>query len=266
MELLKRPVVLAWLVISFIVMVISILLSIFVPSNTLVVIIAVLLSQASSSIFFPILVGYFYDKIKEEESGGVIWRVFKEFSDGGIIRIYKDREESTSPENAVAELRQAFFDHRQGEVKMIGVSLRVFFNPTGPFFQAISQIASIAETNREVQIRALILHPESPEAANRAAIETPHMGEPLIKRDIALTAANIQSCFPNALIEYGYYKEAPYCTLVIFPDRCFFSPNLLSRVVPVRLPMIIFRSGSHGYHVLDAYFEYLWQKKMPLKE
>ena len=269
MGLLKRPVVLAWLVMSFIVMVVSVLLSIFMPSTTFVVIVAVLLSQASSSVFFPILVGYFYDKVREEESGGAIWRVFKEFSDGGIIRIYKDRQESPSTENAVVELRQAFLNHRQGEVKLIGVSLRVFFNPTGPFYQAISKIASIGESNEEVQIKALVSHPESPEVANRAAIETPNMKEPLIARDIALTTANIQhlhSCFPNALIQYGYYREAAYCTLVVFPDRCFFSPNLLSRIVPVRLPMIIFQSGSHGYCVLNAYFEYLWRKRTPPKE
>jgi len=255
MGLLKRPVVLAWLVMSFIVMVVSILLSIFVPSNMLVAVIAVLLSQASSSIFFPILVGYFYDKVTEEESGGAIWRVFKEFSDGGIIRVYKDREESARPENAVVELRHAFLTHRQGEVKLVGVSLRVFFNATGPFYEAISKTAQIGETNKEVQVQAPISHPESPEVTNRAAIETPNVRDSLIRRDITLTAANIehlQSRFPNALVQYGYYSEAPYCTLVVFPDRCFFSPNLLSRVVPVRLPMmrIPVKSSTSSGHVV----------------
>ena len=96
-------------VVSFVAMIVSVLLSVFIPNDLLVLILAVLLTQAASSIFFPILVGYFYEKLKEEESGSAIWRVFKEFSDGGIERVYKNREESENPDNALNILRQAFF-------------------------------------------------------------------------------------------------------------------------------------------------------------
>ena len=275
MELLKRPIIMAWLVISFITMVLSVLLSIFMPGNTFILIVAVLLSQAASSIFFPILVGFFYDRIKEEESGSAIWKVFKEFSDGGIVRIYKDREDNPNTENAVMELRQAFLNHREGQVKLIGVSLRVFFNPAGSFYKAISEIASASKAppakgskKSEIQLKALISHPESAEVINRGKFESSGKTEPLIKSEISLTAGSIkhlQSNFPDANIQYGYYREAPYCTLVVFPDKCYFSPNILSKTVPVRLPMIIFRSGSHGYNVLNAYFDELWQKRIVLE-
>jgi len=169
----------------------------------------------------------------------------------------------------VVELRQAFLNHRHGKVKLVGVSLRVFFNPTAPFYQVIATIASIGQNNPDVSIKALLSHPKSPEVVNRAAIETPDKGATLTEKEIALTAANIDNLrrqFSGSSIEYGYYKEAPYCTLVVFPDKCFFSLNLLSKVVPVRLPMIVFRSGSHGYTVLDEYFKYLWRGRMTLED
>ena len=265
MGLLKYPIILAWLVASFVLMIVSILMGIFMPNEIVVIVAAALLSQASGSIFFPILVGYFYDRLKEKESGEAVWQVFKEFSDGGIIRIYKDREESPYPENAVNSLRQEFVNHTHGEVKLVGVSLRVFFNPTGPFYEAIRNVASIAETNPNVQIKALLCNLGSPEVVNRASIETPQTKDSLIERDIGLTAANmknLQNRYPNASVEYGFYNEAPYCTLVIFPDRCFYSPNILSKEAPVRLPLIVLRSGSHGYQVLNEYFEYLWNRRV----
>jgi len=261
--LLKQPLVLVWLVFSLILMIISVFMSIFMAANIAAVIVAILLSTFSGSIFFPILVGYFYDKVKETESGEVIWRVFRDLSDGGIVRIYRDREENQYPENAVTELRQAFRNHRNGEVKLVGVSLRVFFNPTGPFYEAINAIVSLGRTNPDIRIRALLSHAESPEALNRAEIETPGMKEPLSRQDLMLTCANIDNLrnqFGTQSIEYAYYRQAPYCTAVIFPDRCFFSPNILSKIVPVRLPMIVFRSDSHGYRVLSDYFTYLWSK------
>lgn len=268
MELFSYPIVVFWLVVSIIALVVSVFLGMFIPDNTIVTLLSILLSQAASSIFFPIIVGYFYDKLKEEQSGNAIWLVFREFSEGGIERVYKDREENSNPDNAQNRLREAFSSHKRGDVKLIGVSLRVFFNSTGPFYQAISKLVSGDELVGRIHFRALISHPDSPEVKNRAEIETPRMHKnPLIKSDITLTTDNIEylrRTFPETALEYGYYKQAPYCTLIIFPDKCFFSPNLLSTVVPVRLPMIIFKSGSHGYNVLNKYFDYLWDKQIPL--
>jgi len=260
---LKRHIITVSLVASIVGIALSILLSLFYSGNTPVTVLTLILASASSAILFPVLVGYYYDKVKEEEGGGAIWRVFKEFSDGGILRVFKDREEGLASENAVAELLQAFKDHHQGEVKLIGVTLRVFFNKPGRFYEAIRDIASAAESNASLAIRALISDPESPEVTNRAAIETPT--KPDSPRRIIRASVDgieyLQTNFPNATIEYRHYMEAPYCTLVMFPDRCFFSPNLLSKTVPVRLPMIVFSSGSHGYDMLKKYFTYLWQQK-----
>lgn len=265
MRLLKSPIVLIWFVVSIIAMIISVLLSVFATNVQFWVVIAILLSQASSSIFFPIVVGYFYDNLKEREAGDAIWQVFKDFSEGGIIRVYKDREVGDNPDNAELDLKRAFENHSTGEVKLIGVSLRVFFNQTGPFYKPIRLVGQRAQNESSIRVMALVSNPDSPEVACRAEIETPHMlEEPLIERDILTSIANMQHIndqLSREVIEFGFYSSCPYCTLVIFPGKCYYSPNLLAKIAPVRLPMIIFRSGSHGYEKLSDYFNYLWEKR-----
>jgi hypothetical protein len=225
------------------------------------------LATVSSTVFFPLIAGYYYDKLREKQEGESIWRVFKEFSDGGILRVYKDREENEDEENAVADLRKAFEGHHEGKVKLVGVTLRVFFNQAGPFYRSITTITNLHKVDDKVRIRALVCDPNNnPEVVNRARIETPgRLNDPLIKIDIHLTIASIQNLnkkYGSDAVEYGGYSSSPYCTLIIFPNKCYFSPNILSADAPVRLPMIVFNEKSHGYKVLNQYFDYLWENRI----
>ena len=126
------------------------------------------------------------------------------------------------------------------------------------------------KNHKNIDIRSLISHPDSPEVWNRAKIETPDINnDPLIQIDIRSTTASIEKLntnFPNHPIQYGFYNQAPYCTCVLFKDRCYYSPNILSRDAPVRLPMIVFQKNSHGYKKLSEYFEYLWDHKTMLSD
>ena len=243
----------------------SAVLCIFAPDTDIWKLITIILATVSSSIFFPLIVGYFYDKFKEKQEGESIWRVFKEFSAGGILRVYKDREESEDKESAVTDLKKAFDEHRKGKIKMIGVSLRVFFHQLGPFYQNIAKITDLYNVNNTVKIQALLCAPNSPEASNRAKIETPRKKYLGIESDISITIDSIQDrnerC-GSVAIEYGCYSSASYCTLVMFPNKCYFSPNILSKETPVRLPMIVFDARAHGYKMLKQYFDYLWKNKV----
>ena len=251
---------------SLFVLMFSAVLSIFAPDTIEWTLITIILAAVSSSIFFPLIVGYFYDKFKEKQEGESIWRAIKEFSDGGILRVYKDREESEDKENAVNDLRKAFEEHREGIVKLVGVSLRVFFNQTGPFYQSITNICNLHKVNNKVGIQALVCAPNSPEVLNRAKIETPDRhNDPLIEIDITSAIASIQNLnkkYGSTAIEYEYYSSAPYCTLIIFPNKCYFSPNILATEAPARLPMIVFSARSHGYKRLEQYFEHLWENQI----
>jgi len=265
MKLLKHPVAVGWLAGSFVLISLSVFLSVFLSGKAAVVVLSVLLSQAASSVFFPILVGHFYETFREKETGREVWRTFRDLSEAGILRVYKDREESEDPDNAVTALREAFYAHRTGEVRLAGVSLRVFLNPTGPFYEAVRNVVLLGKEKGGVFLNVLVVHADSPEAKNRGCIEPSPNGTPMINRDLGITTAYLRTLAQQGgdrTVEFGCYKEAPYCTMVLFPDRCFFSPNILSETTPVRLPMIVFRAGSHGYRALERYFEYLWSHRI----
>jgi len=268
--LFKHPIVLIWFIISAAAMVASVLIGSFVdPMNNLFwVIVGILLSQVSASIFFPILVGYFYDRIKEQESGDAVWRVFKEFERGGILGVYRDRERNAD-ENAESNLKQAFVESK-GQIKLIGVTLRVFFHQNSAFYSEIYEIVKRPPVPKKnlPKIKALVSHPQSNEVKMRAEIESPNikLDKSLIVSEIEAFLRNVENLNSNVekrdAIEYGFFMSAPYCTAVIFEDKCYFSPNILSKVAPVKLPMIIFHSNSHGYKVISEYFDYLWERRI----
>jgi len=229
-KLIREPKLFAIFLTSFFLLILSAILTVLVPQKMQWILLIIILAQLSSSIFFPIIFGYFYEGLKEKHEGETIWKVFREFSDGGILRVYKDREETEYEENALKDLRKAFEDHQIGKVKLVGVSLRVFFNQTGPFYRSITKICNLHKMNDNVTILALLSDPDSPEILNRAKIETPdRLDDPLIKIDIKSTIFSIQNLkkhYGTGSIEYGVYSTAPYCTAIIFPNKCYFSPNL----------------------------------------
>ncbi len=59
-------------------------------------------------------------------------------------------------------------------------------------------------------------------------------------------------------ISHRESKSAPYCTVVIFPEKAFYTPNILSTDVPANLPMLVFHHSSDVYDKLKQYFEFLW--------
>jgi hypothetical protein len=224
---------------------------------------AVILQTLGASILFPIIVSVTYDRLRERWLGDEVWRLFNELSDAGISRIYKDRENSANLDNAQTRLSNEFRDFENGEVLMMGVSLRVFLNPLGPFYRDIETM--LRNGQGRVRIRALICDPKNADIPVRAAIEETgreHAHKPQIERDIessVVTAGALNSSIGD-YIRLSFYMSAPYCTTIIFPHVCYYAPNLLAPRAPAGLPMILFRSGSHGYKMIRASFEYLWER------
>jgi hypothetical protein len=258
----RRPQVLLVLLaaVGFAIFVTGISLNILSQSNVGIAA-AVATEALGSAILFPILVSIVYDRLRERWLGDEVWRLFSELSDAGIVRVYKDRESSANSDNAQTRLSQEFLQHDQGTVRMMGPTLRVFFNPLGPFYRDIETM--LKSGNGQVAIRALIEHPESPAVRDRVAIEEPNLAvgdKAQTERDAESSIATMRNiCVTiGPHISVRRFVPAPYCTAIIFPHIAFYSPNLLSPEVPVRLPMILFREGSHGYRILTASFEHLW--------
>jgi len=51
---------------------------------------------------------------------------------------------------------------------------------------------------------------------------------------------------------------APYFTAVIFPDICYYTPNMLNPKVPVNMPMLVFLGGGPVYDKILTHFKFLW--------
>lgn len=229
--------------------------------GTIAAVASVALVALGSAFLFPILVSFAYDRLRERWLGDEVWRIFGELADAGIVRVYKDREFVEGRDNAQTRLAEEFRATESGAIYMMGPTLRVFFNPLGPFYHDIEKLMRSA--NGKVTINALIQRNDSAAVAERIKIEEPRLADPKQAqglRDADSTIGTIRSMV-NELgpqVSLRRFMTAPYCTAVIFPKIAFFSPNILAPVVPVRLPMILFRSGSHGYDVLKASFDYLW--------
>ncbi|MFH1891363.1 MAG: hypothetical protein ABIK83_01620 [Candidatus Zixiibacteriota bacterium] len=239
---------------------------------------SVVLAAASSSILFPLLVGYYYDKFKDAMTGGGIWGLIRLFVESGILRIYRHREYDGGGdtfEAASSAYGNAFDDYLKNtklradmttNVKMVGVSLRVFFHDLGAYNRYIKQFFDPQMNRSEPEILALVCDPqENPEVDKRARIENSHANFPGIMQDVGITEGCINALNdgqPIPVIDYGFFRSAPYCTFVMFPDKCLYAPNILSKHNPAPLPMIIFKRGGYGYSVLEDYFKYLWDNRI----
>lgn len=81
-------------------------------------------------------------------------------------------------------------------------------------------------------------------------------------RDLENVAGGI--CELNAKTESGDLIRArksmcaPYFTAVIFPDICYYTPNMLNPKVPVNMPMLAFLAGGPVYEKILTHFKFLW--------
>lgn len=227
------------------------------------VIVGITLQSLGAAILFPVIVSFLYDRMRENWFGDEVWRIFTELADAGIQRIYQHREASTRSDNAQVRLLRELESVEEGEVLMLGPTLRVFFNPLGPFFPAIAAMCS--SPARGVQIRALVSNPDSESALHREQAEQSllaEQGSSQYRRDVDSSVATVKKLARDSggAVQLRNFIPAPYCTVVIFAHCAYYSPNLLSGLVPVRLPMIIFRAGSHGYRVVRDSFEHYWSR------
>ncbi|GAH26248.1 unnamed protein product [marine sediment metagenome] len=101
----KEPRIIVIFLTSFFLLVLSGILIFLAPKELPWIIFIIILAQFSTSIFFPMIVGYFHEKFKEKEAGETIWRVFREFSDGGILRVYKERNVSINKAMKIKNLK-----------------------------------------------------------------------------------------------------------------------------------------------------------------
>lgn len=76
--------------------------------------------------------------------------------------------------------------------------------------------------------------------------------------DVLTGIRQLNSQIERRLIHARTSKFEPYFTAVIFPDICYYTPNLLSPDHPVNMPMLSFVSGKMTYQKIIEHFKFLW--------
>jgi hypothetical protein len=224
----------------------------------------VAIQSIGAAVFFPVVVSFAYDRLREKWLGDEVWRLFGELADAGIARVYPDREYRAGRENGQSRLASAFSATRDGEIRLMGPTLKAFFHTSSPLYAEIEQM--LRDAGGKVTVRALIEREDSQAIRDRVEIEQPELEdgkESQTKRDCDTTLASMETLGrkTGCSLEMRRYNQAPYCTAVLFPDLAFFSPNLLAPEVPVRLPLLVFKRGSQGYRMIASSFEWMWDHK-----
>ena len=255
-----------------------------------------ILLQAGGAFFFALTVGWVIDRVRDMEGYSVLWLFSQEFRQAGVLAFYADRTNHAEKalEEAFAKpgggeilmagaslrlfLAPGLHFYRPVEKLMSGKS-------TFPF--TIRAISSSPERNYELPLRSFIEEfnqdksfPKSKafdwskelgfrfDDFERSFFSEHGIGAPSAQRvrvihDLESTRAGVKALRGTAegVGNHIFHREsrfAPYCTVVIFSDRAFYTPNLLSGEVPVNLPMIVFHKTSDLYVKLKSYFEFLW--------
>ena len=257
---------------------------------------AALLIEAGGAFFFALTVGWTLDRLRDAEGYSVLWAFGQEFREAGILEFYSGRKN-----RAERALEQAFARHHEGEVRIAGASLRVFFSPGLHFYPWIQQMLRI-RAKRQIVVKALSCNPEGNhelpvrsfiEEFNQDqtipkcspfewkcsidflfddfeedffkdhGIEAPPQQRVRVIQDLESTRTGVRALQGVARnsgnhLDHREFNCAPYCTVIIFPDRAFYTPNLLCTEVPVNLPMLVFHKSSDAYKRLVNYVEFLW--------
>jgi hypothetical protein len=227
-------------------------------------IVGVATQSIGAAVFFPVAVSFAYDRLREKWLGDEVWRLFGELADAGIARVYPDREYRAGQENGQRRLAEAFTATHEGEVRLMGPTLKAFFHTSSPLYSAIEQM--LRDAKGAVTVRALIEREDSQAIRDRIEIEQPELApgeESQTKRDCDTTLASILTLERKlkCTLKVRRYNQAPYCTAVLLPDLAFFSPNLLASEVPVRLPLLVFKAGWQGYRMIKSSFKWMWDHK-----
>lgn len=245
--------------------------------------------QIGGAFFFALTAGYVSEALQRARGYSNLWLFCQEFRKAGVVGFYADRDG-----DAKTELDETFKAHQKGEVLMAGASLRKFLASGQPHNSMIRELLtrkgvsvravfSSSKGNRELPVRSFI------ESFNRGK-KSPKIGggtfdlekkidfsfdefvETFDKKygDHTRVITDIKSVQAGSdeLIDiaaekgsafaYRESKSAPYCTLIIFPEKAFYTPNLLCREEPVNMPMIVFHKSSDAYKKILQYFKFLW--------
>lgn len=217
-------------------------------------IISLSLISLGSAIAFPLIVGFVVDFIRKETLGDVIWCVIKEFAEAGVCDFCKSRYTDEAKLNLLQEIK----NHKNGEIKIIGVTLKYFFQKEfSHFYESIEEL--LKNNLKNVSLKVLLCDPDkNPEVLHRSPVDRPEHTKTMVEWSIK-SIQNLKNQYGDT-ISYAEYIEAPYYTSIIFPNKCYLIPNILIKEGKNPLFMIALSSHSPAYEQILDVFESLWEK------
>lgn len=139
--------------ISFVLMVIGITTLVVYPSPIPMIIrvVCIIMTQVGGAVFFPLTFAEIIQRVRTKRHQKVLGTYFSECGRAKLVSFYSNR----AADGAQKQLNDAFNNHRHGNIRIIGVSLRAFFSNVGFFHDTIKKNLELYKHNR-VHIRAVI--------------------------------------------------------------------------------------------------------------
>jgi hypothetical protein len=257
---------------------------------------AALLIEAGGAFFFALTVGWTLDKLRDAEGYSVLWLFSQEFRKAGVLSFHSDRKDyaERALEQAFknhdggevlmagASLRlflapglhfyswiQDMLSKKRGSSVVVrALSCSPEYNnelPVRSFVEEFNQDRSFPKDASFDWKRRIDLSFDEFEKDffENHGIKAPSQQRVRVISDLESTRAGVKALQGVAKgagnhLYHREYRFAPYCTVIIFPDRAFYTPNLLCTEVPVNMPMIVFHRSSDVYEKLVNYVEFLW--------
>ncbi|MCP4303814.1 MAG: hypothetical protein GY788_02830 [bacterium] len=255
---------------------------------------ATILTQSGGAVFFALTVGWAMKRVQDYEGYSVLWLFSQEFRKAGLTDFYSSRtaEAQKALEEAfehhqggeilmVGASLRLFLAPGLHFYKFVGDVL----NRDGSSPIAIRAVSCDPDKNRELPFRSLaeeFLHESGDdnldydrrnprkldleefcqEFADRFGLNGRER-ELRVVHDLRSTRVGVtelRKAIPvdGNTLEFREQPGAPYATIIIFPDRAFFTPNLLSATVPANMPTLVYHRSSEPYRRLREHFDILW--------
>jgi hypothetical protein len=259
--------------------------------------------QLGGAFFFALTAGYISEKIKNVRGYSGLWLFSEEFRKSGVLNFYSDRygnaEESLKEAFnkhrkgevlMVGVSLRAFLvegnPYHSSVKRMLerkGVSQitvkALICNPEGncelplrSFIEEFNQDKSFPKSksvkwNWEKKIDFSFSDFEKSffdeHGINAQPGDRSRAVNDSLSTRIGVAALKGNATAAGHFIEHREFNSAPYCTLIIFPEKAFYTPNILYTDSPANLPTIIFHKSSDVYKKLLTHFKFLWWVSNP---